>query len=217
MGKLGLLIKSLEAKLRALFRRLQAGQITPDQWYTLTARLLAKYAQAALMLGLDTDTLTPEHIRVSWELMSGQLEYLDNFKMQIQNAPEFQAGWESRAASYAKAIKVPYWKGRTQMLPLPAMPAEGTQCMNNCGCYWEINAIDAGAGDYDCYWRRGKDDSCQTCIEREKQWNPLLIRGGVLVNPFVKEFFNTGLGQAVKHLAGINIPLSRLVSVSKSR
>jgi len=196
MNGLDLLIKDLTNKIRAVWQRLQEGAITPNQWYTLTARLLARYAQAALMLGLGRETLTPEDIRVSWELMSGQLEYLDAFRLQIQNAAEFQAGWESRAASYAKAIKIPYWKGKTKMLPLPAMPAEGTQCLANCGCEWEIIPIDAQAGDYDCYWRRNKDDSCQTCIEREKQWSPLLIRGGVLVNPFVKEYLETGLRQA---------------------
>lgn len=224
MDGIEILIKSLETKIRALFGRLDAGLITPAQWYELMGRLVGRYSLAALMVGLGRSDLSRNDMLVSWESMSGQLEYLDAFKAQIQSAPEFKAGWESRAASYAKAIKVPYWRGRTKMLPLPAMPAQGTQCMNNCGCLWRIETINEKNGDYDCYWERHKDDSCQTCIERERQWNPLLIRGGVLVNPFVKEYIDVTL----KHLAGQhdqkrhswrygpNVPLSRLKRQKKT-
>lgn len=198
MDGIQVLITSLESKLRTVFTRLQNGQITPSQWYTLSARLIARYSLTALMVGLGRQKLTEDELLVSWELTNNQFEYLDAFKAQIQESGEFLPGWESRAASYAKAIKVPYWKGRTQMLPLPAMPAQGTQCMNNCGCKWDVRVINAEAGDFDAYWERHKNDSCQTCIQREKEWNPLQIRGGVLVNPFVKEY----IAKTLKHLAG---------------
>lgn len=61
------------------------------------------------------------------------------------------------------------------------MPAQGTQCLENCCCKWEITTLDEKAEDYDCYWRLepGKEH-CQTCEERAEQWNPVKIRGGVL-------------------------------------
>ena len=184
MNGLDLLIKDLTNKIRAVWQRLQDGAITPNQWYTLTARLLARYAQAALMLGLGRETLTPGDIRVSWELMSGQLEYLDAFRLQIQSAAEFQAGWEARAASYAKAIKVPYWKGKTKMLPLPAIPGDGSsQCLANCYCEWDIKQIDANT--YSATWQLGEADHCQTCVQRAKDWKNLIIRDGVLINPYL--------------------------------
>lgn len=184
MDGIEILIESLTAKIRALFARLMAKEITFEAWYALMAKLLGRYSLAALMVGLGRVELTDQDLLISWELMHGQLQYLEGFKAVMQNAAEFMPGWESRAASYAKAIKVPYWKGKTKMLPLPAMPAEGTQCHNNCGCAWDIQPIDESRGDYDCYWQRHKDDSCQTCLEREAQWKPVQIRGGVLLNPY---------------------------------
>jgi hypothetical protein len=133
------------------------------------------------MAGVGSDVLPPA---VRSQLVAGvqaQFAFLDGFAIEIQDTDEYMAGWNARADMYAKSIKTPYWQGRTRMLPLPAMPAEGTQCLTNCGCSWEIVTIDEEAGDYDCYWRRGKDDSCQTCIARAQNWSPLQVRGGVLL------------------------------------
>jgi len=109
-----------------------------------------------------------------------QLKYLKKFGVDIQDGAEWQRGWNSRAELYAKSIKIPYWRGAVKMLPLPAMPAQGTNCYGNCGCAWEIEELD-GEGNADAYWRRAKDDSCQVCVQREQDWSPVRIRGGVLL------------------------------------
>lgn len=160
---------------------LALGQTTPGQWQQDITKLLERYTAAAYKAGQNGDPLTAKDIRSVKGLVAAQVEYLDNFTLEIQGASEWQAGWNARAQMYAESIKVPYWKGATKVLPLPAMPAEGTQCLTRCRCIWDVDALDEEAGDYNAYWRRGAGDSCQTCRERAAQWSPLQIRGGELL------------------------------------
>lgn len=149
------------------------------EWQQEVSRQLARYHAAALLAGANTGTLTPEaRVKVTADL-AAQLRWLEKFGIEVQEGAQWHAGWNSRAASYANAIKIPYWRGAVNMLPLPAMPAEGVPCMGNCGCAWEVNELD-GEGNADAYWRRAKDDSCGVCIQRERDWSPVRIREGVL-------------------------------------
>lgn len=150
-----------------------------DAWEAEVSRQLARYHGAAMLAGSGAAALTPAmRTKVTSDLAS-QLDYLAKFGLVIQGASEFQAGWQARAAMYARSITVPYWRGATKMLPLPAMPAEGTDCLTNCKCQWEVSALN-GDGNYDAYWRRSADDSCATCRQRELSWSPVKIRGGEL-------------------------------------
>lgn len=103
-------------------------------------------------------------------------------KVQVQSDKQFRSGWEQRAATYAQGIKTPYWNGRVVMLPLPAMPGQGSQCESACSCKWDVKVVNAKRGDYDCYWTLadGSDSHCQTCLVRAENWSPLKIRGGIL-------------------------------------
>ena len=148
-------------------------------WQDEIARQLARYHAAALMAGSGADTLTPAaKVKITQDLAT-QLHFLTRFGVTIQDGKRWENGYNARAESYANSIKIPYNRGVTKMLPLPAMPAQGTQCMGNCGCSWEIDEL-AGDGNADAYWRRSKDDSCQTCVQREQDWSPVQIRSGVL-------------------------------------
>lgn len=150
-----------------------------DAWQREISRQLARYHAASIMAGAGVDTLTqPMTVAVTQDLAT-QLKFLAKFGVEIQDGAQWQAGWNSRAELYAKSIKTPYWRGATKMLPLPAMPAQGTGCYSNCGCAWEVSELD-GDGNADAYWRRSKDDSCAICIQRERDWSPVKIRSGVL-------------------------------------
>ena len=180
---LGDLIGRLRIEIESLMISLQAGEIDPIVWQAEFERFLVRYHEAAYMAGQGTTRMSSIDLRNVKFYVGSQLEFLDNFRLVIQSAEEFMNGWISRAEMYAGGIKKPYWKARTKVLPLPAMPAEGTQCMDNCGCAWEIEVLDEGTGDYDAYWRLGKRDNCQTCLERAFQWSPLEIRGSELLIP----------------------------------
>lgn len=158
---------------------LEAGAATVEQWRDRMAATLSRYTQAAYLAGSGDKALNQITRGIVLRAVQEQVKYLDNFAVEIQSAAEWRKGFNARAVLYAGSIKAPYWQGRTQLLPLPFMPGQGTQCMGNCGCSWEVVTLDADAGDYDCFWRRGKNDSCATCVEREGM-NPYEIRGGVL-------------------------------------
>jgi hypothetical protein len=177
-------LRALARKLIRLigeqFHQLAEGLVSPAEWMDLFRRLLARYHLAAFMTGNESEVVPARAWRGLVDVVNAQFEFLRGFKLEVQSDAEFQAGWEARAESYAGAIKVPYWQGRTKVLPLPAMPAQGTQCHNNCGCAWRVVVVNEKRGDYDAYWERHKDDSCQTCIERARQWAPVRIRDGIL-------------------------------------
>lgn len=175
------LIRRFGDLVDAATERLAELGITFDnvrEWQDALEELIMRYHQAAYMVGAGTSVVSEEARDKVLGYVRAQVDFLDNFAIEIQGADEFQAGWNSRAKSYASAIKVPYWTGRTKLLPLPAMPAQGTQCHNNCGCSWSIT--DLGNNRYSAKWVREKDDSCQTCIQRESEWANLLIEDGVL-------------------------------------
>lgn len=177
------LLQSLLDDIDSMTTDLQEGIITTDEWYTAMSETLTRFHLAAYMIGQGGAALTAVELAQITPIIQAQLNWLDNFYLEIISAIQWQLGFNARAAMYAGAIKESYWKGQTKILPLPAMPAQGTQCLTNCGCYWDIRPLDEAKGDYDAYWMRGKNDSCQTCLEREAQWNPYQIRDGMAIGP----------------------------------
>jgi len=112
--------------------------------------------------------------------LATQLRFLDKFALEMQDGDTWQAGWNSRANMYAGSIKTPYWQGNVDMLPLPAMPADGTStCLTRCTCMWDVTKL-AGEGNYDCTWLLGATDHCQICKQRAADWAPIRVRDGVV-------------------------------------
>lgn len=158
---------------------LESGGQTVAEWKDAMSAALKKYHTAALMVGQGSATLTPQGRRYLGMAVESQIKYLNNFAAEIQDAAAFKPGWLARAALYAQGIGTSYWKGATKMLPLPAMPRDGTsQCLSNCTCSWEITELD-GDGNYDCTWHLGATERhCQTCPQRARDWAPLRVRDG---------------------------------------
>ena len=174
------LVRRLSLLIGTATRALESNVVRVSEWEEEISRQLARYHSAAYLAGAKADDLTPAARTAVQRDLRTQLDFLSQFAVEIQDAAEWQAGWNARAEMYAKSIKTPYWRGATQMLPLPAMPADGSnQCLTNCGCAWDVQQLD-GNGNYDAYWIRGKNDSCQTCMQRAQEWAPLRIRGGEL-------------------------------------
>lgn len=173
-------ILSTAAKLHGLTDRYRRNKITLAEWNTQFSEVITVANIVAAIGGyeLSPDDAIPDPLmKVIQHNVSIQLGFLKRFKYEIVNESEFKPGWLTRAETYASAIKIPYWRGKTKVLPLPAMPAQGTQCLTNCGCEWDIQPIHKGRHivGYKCYWVRGKNDSCQTCTQRARDWAPLYI------------------------------------------
>jgi hypothetical protein len=174
--KLPRLIDKLLEAVADLTMQLERGEISVTSWQREMERLLARYHEAAYMLGQDSPELDDKALAIIVKDIKFQLGYLDAFAATIAGASAWQASWNSRAGLYARAIKKPYWQGVAGYwgLDLPGYPGE-SECLSNCGCSWDIKEV---AGGHDCYWRRGKEDSCNGCRSRERNWNPYRIRGG---------------------------------------
>lgn len=175
------LIRRLTEQIDDETTALELGQITPDGWQSQLKTLIERYTGAAWKAGQGGAALERPDIAKIKGLVQAQAAYLDKFTIEIKDGSRWENGWNSRAAMYAESIKAPYWAAKTKMLPLPAMPTEGSQCLTRCKCMWDVEMVDAEAGDYNAYWRLGSGESCQTCAERAAQWSPLQVRGGELL------------------------------------
>lgn len=152
-----------------------------DIWLPAMEREIAKHAAAAYMAGKSSDELDAAALAKVVGQVQTQIGFLRNFAVEMVSDAEFQAGYQARAESYANSIKEPYWEGKTEQVPLPAMPGQGTQCLDNCRCKWRIVPLDKAAGDYDCYWvLESGAEHCQTCLQRSEEWSPIRVRGFVL-------------------------------------
>ena len=171
------LIEAAQTAIAALTAQLEADSLTVAEWESGVQEILAQNALTAAMLGAGSEAYGAEVEAALSAYLDYQYSFLSDFAAEIGNAAEWAAGWNARAQNYALSLKVPYWNGETDYLPLPAMPAEGTQCQNNCYCKWRVDEVDAPNGDFDCYWiLEDGVDHCQTCKQRAEDWNPIQIR-----------------------------------------
>lgn len=162
---------------------LERGAVSAGAWERQMEQLLARYHMAALIagraeqLGVAVDSallserrLSREERALVKERVKEQLDYLRQFKGDITAAPEWSRRFNARAAMYGESIKQSYWRGRTMGMDLPGWPGIGTDCLTRCGCSWEISGNKA-------YWRKHKDDSCGTCVDRALAWSPYVMGG----------------------------------------
>lgn len=174
------LLAKLSTAIGGLTADLEGNAIDVDAWKAGMERELTKHAAAAYLAGARQTTLDELARRRVSGVVAAQVEFLDRFAVEIQAAGAFERGWIKRAESYSDSIITPYWAGRTKVLPLPALPGEGSQCGTRCKCLISVETIDADAGSYNARWVIHSGSPCQTCVQRAADWNPLEIRGGVL-------------------------------------
>ncbi len=194
------LIERFQGDIDRLMDALISGQLTAEGWVANMEEAISLYHMVALAAGQQDSTIRPETKKLLDDLIDVQFAFLAGFGSLVgtvsvgKRLEEMANRFRARARTYALAVKVAWHEGDAirqagRPLPLPAMPAQGTQCLNNCGCNWDIVTLDNEAGNFDCFWVRGKDDSCQTCLAREALWNgpggdrsrPVQIRKGRLV------------------------------------
>lgn len=178
------LVELLQRLLAALARDLGASSLTSEiiqAWVEEVTRLLVRYSTVAFMVGGGSSEVSDEARVTIARSVKSQVDFLKGFAAEIQEGREWQEGWQRRAESYAASIGLPYWQGKTKLLPLPALPRDGTtQCITHCQCAWEITKLE-GEGNWDCFWRLRGKHNCQTCEQRSEDWSPLKIRAGRLV------------------------------------
>jgi len=183
------------ATSRNLARRLANGSLELDDWYRRMKTEIYTLHVNSTVIGVGGwGKLSGEQMAITQEMIARQMLYLENWYRQLQamdikDLNENQIA--ARAKLYGGASSETFEKAMTISYGLPILPfypADRTICRTNCGCRWEIRKL-SGDGNYDVYWRRAKDDSCDTCLTREAKVGgstPLRIRNGE-IQPFDSE------------------------------
>lgn len=156
------------------------GHKSIDAWQKAMAQDLLTYHYAAHLDGHGVRQMErTAQARVN-EQVGTQLDYLNRFASELD-----ERGWldkdAARAALYAGSIKSTFWRGKTFGYDLPAYPTEGSPCMVNCTCIWDMDELDPEELDADFTWRLGATEHCSVCRERARVWAPLRVRGGEMI------------------------------------
>ena len=96
------------------------------------------------------------------DLVEAQLKYLEGF---VSARPELSdAATAARSELYAGALSGTYSKARWGDWELPFHPTEGSECITNCHCHWEVTG-DGATGT--AIWHLGANERhCVTCPSR---------------------------------------------------
>lgn len=169
----------------SLIKMLRDKKITPGEWFERMMVLIERAYNLAAGVGSGLDELSPEIKAVIDSQVLAQEAFLRNFLSDIESG-EWDDRYISRARMYVASSYSGYSHGDIvkqagKVLPVPAYPTEGTQCLSNCKCFWDIDTLDFERGNFDAYWKLGTDDNCQTCQVRAAEWSPVRIRAGVLI------------------------------------
>jgi hypothetical protein len=149
-------------------------------------------------------TMTPQDWGRLGAMIRKQNAYLERFvadvrggKYTLEDGKVDASAIGARAELYMKASVLAFERGRALGMgvpELPAYPADGTDCLVNCRCAWQIARVEAEGAAYsdavysgellgwNCTWVvRGDAHTCETCDERGRRWSPLFVP-----NPFAR-------------------------------
>ena len=180
----------MTANVDSLAGQLARGEITLDAWYDAMRRQVIQAHSGMYRIGAGRALSEDDRARLNARI-SRQLEYLDNWRGELEGAESYsEAGIARRGRMYMDATNASIQEGRLAAIGLPALPAlpgDGTTvCRTNCQCNWRIVQLE-GNGNYDAYWRLNPAEHCDTCLERAEKWSPIRIRAGVL-GPYARIF-----------------------------
>lgn len=168
-GMLGL----FELRFRDMADDLASGRATLGEFQTAMRQELRNlYAlQVVAGAGGERSAVSPDDWLALGPKLKRQYEYLAQFAREIKDGNLSAAQISARAALYTRASKSAYWSLVNGDYPVPAQPGDGTVC--RCGCEWRF--VENPDGSVDAYWERSLEDSCEVCIQRERDWNPYHI------------------------------------------
>lgn len=152
-----------------LVSRLADDEIDVGTWQIEMRQLLRDAFADQLRAAAAPGTPTSSDYLMLGPLLKTQYDYLEGFARDIAAGLMTFDQIAARARLYVGASREAYWRYATRGAKLPAYPGDGSsECLGNCGCEW----VETEPGSGVWKWQRGKDDSCDTCIEREIIWSP---------------------------------------------
>lgn len=169
------LVEMAMTEIRKATDSLASGNLTVKAWHEQMVDILCAYHLAGWYISNEDDP-DDEQMGILANAVADQLDYLAGFRDELKDEADdtLSMAYRNRAEMYGRAVKISYWIGVTGGIELPFYPCERCICHTNCGCGWQIEAVEGG---WDATWRLGATDHCDTCKERAKL-KPLRIRDG---------------------------------------
>lgn len=165
--------------------------MTLTEWLLEMRRVILNAHASQFLLGVGGINRVDDEDRVS--LMTRvveQLEYLQRFAQEIQQPRHTEAYIKNRIRYYGGSSVASFEAGKAKSYGVspPALPADGTSpCIANCRCWFLYRRTFRRGGrrrqheehqeTVQAYWRLRPEpiDCCETCLERNKVWNPILL------------------------------------------
>lgn len=167
--------------------QLANGSVTPfDAMQQIREELKREYIRLGVAGRGGRDAMLRDDWLVIGRQLRGQYQYLSGFMSDIEGGNLTEAQIQTRLEMYFESAQQAYEAMNAMARgldprKLPALPSDGsTKCLTRCKCYWEFQEIfrDGKLVGFKCFWRRTVAESCETCVDRAKEWNPLEIMLG---------------------------------------
>lgn len=156
-----------------------APNVGSATWQREIERIIARGHMAAWMagtaerLGVPVDSPLLSQVRLSRAerreiqgVVDVQLRYFRGFQADMKDMTPAQIA--ARAQLYAGATRATYSSKRWGDWQLPYQPGQGTECLSQCRCHWEVQ--DNGDGTGTAVWHLGATERhCVTCPARASQ------------------------------------------------
>lgn len=190
-----------ERNIRGLNEDLKEGRISPQQWFNRMQNEVKDLHLSAYVIGRSgrwQDMRQKDYGHIG-QTLRRQYSFLRGFRNDIINDGIENislAKLNQRADMYGQSADQSFEEGYSAEVGLepnvlPSYPGKGdTRCRTNCKCRWAITILNKANQDFECSWRLGSAEHCQTCIRRASEWVNLSIRNGVLIDDPAPIFYN---------------------------
>lgn len=163
-------------RVSLISERLASGEYTLERWNNEMRRAIKDNYIAQYLLGRGgRNAMTQSDWGRVGGLLSNQYRYLDIFAQDISSGLLTSNQISSRSGLYIDSATQAYERARaaSRLLVLPAYPGDGTTiCMANDKCSWSIVEFE---NRWEATWTLSPAEHCETCLQRSREWAPLVI------------------------------------------
>lgn len=168
----------MQQEAREIADLLLDGDITVQEFVLGMRELIAEVFTAQYLFGIGgPEMMTDGDWARLEQMILKQYGFLQSFGIRISQGMMTPGEISANAALYmaasVQAFEIGRAEGAFEIPRLPAYPGDGSSiCKANDKCFWLIvEEVDVWLA----FWIRTVADSCDTCVEREQIWNPLVI------------------------------------------
>ena len=168
------LVVETAKRLKALAIRYDEATVSKTSWKNGFIEELQNLALTNFALGRGgVNQFTNDDKDALSEFMLAQRGFLVSFANDLDNMSVGQI--IARSNMYAKSTRTMFEFGRSRSIgipDLPVYPGVGSECLVNCKCHWRY---EKRKGKWYAYWERTVEESCPTCVDREKKYSPYVV------------------------------------------